>query len=145
MKKLLMRWFGRTDPEYGVDGPNGANRFYNRSEFHNLLELERDRVHRNNHQFSVLLFSVNPKKAHDIIELANHISKRVRRIDQVGWYDDGHIGVLLPNTTASGANNIVKDICSRHNGSTPPLLYKTLSYPETTFSELSDQQNILKG
>ena len=132
MKKLLVRWFGKATPEYRVDGLNGINRIYNRSEFHNLLELERDRVHRNNHQFSVLLFSVNPQKEHDVIELASHISKRVRRIDQVGWYDDSHIGVLLPNTTASGAKNIVKDICSRHNGSTLPLVCETLSYPETT-------------
>ena len=129
MKKLLMRWFGKTYPKPDIDR---LNEIYSRSEFHHLLELERDRVHRNNHQFSVLLFSVNPKKEHDVIELTNHISRRVRRIDQVGWYDNSHIGVLLPSTTASGAKHIVKDICSQHNGTTPPFLYETLSYPDNT-------------
>ena len=131
MKKSLIRWFGRPYTAFGVGRFNGVNKICNRSEFLKLLELERDRVHRNNHQFSILLFSVNPKKKFEIIELANHISKRVRRVDQVGWYDDCHIGVLLPNTSTNGAISIGKDICSHHDRSNSQLNYETLSYPDT--------------
>lgn len=130
MKKLLYKWLGKILSLSGNDSLDKNNLICNRSEFLNLIELERYRVHRNSHQFSILLFSVNQKKEHETIELATKISKRVRRIDQVGWYDDCRIGVLLPNTNAAGARNIGKYICSRHSRTNSSLAFETLSYPD---------------
>lgn len=112
--------------------PPEVNRIYKRSNFLKLIELERYRVHRNNHQFSLLLFNVNQNgdRQRTIGELVTQISNRVRRIDQVGWYDNFHIGVLLPNTTAADAQLIARDICRNHDSSEAAFLFETLSYPQ---------------
>lgn len=105
---------------------------YDRKEFLELIELERNRVHRNDLQFSLILINVN-ENVNGIagtIELVHKISKRVRRTDQLGWYDDNHLGVLLPNTTPAGAQIFAKNICNSQNGSNCAITFVTSSYPE---------------
>lgn len=105
---------------------------YEREEFLELIELERDRVHRDDQQFSLILIDVNEKGdgIAGIIELVHRISKRVRRIDQLGWYDKNHLGVLLPNTTPAGAQIIANDICQSQDGSDSTIAFETSSYPD---------------
>ena len=116
---------------------NGGKRngdFIDRALFLKLVEMERYRVHRTNHQFSLILFNVvqNAQTVSSTKQLAGIIKQRIRRLDQVGWFDKLHIGVLLPNTSYSGAQIIARDICCRHQEQIQqPLSFETLCYPET--------------
>jgi PleD family two-component response regulator len=105
---------------------------YEREAFLELIELERDRVHRDDQQFSLILIDVNENDnaVADTIALVHKISKRVRRIDQLGWYDNNHLGILLPNTTQAGAQIIANDICQSRDGANSAIAFKTSSYPD---------------
>lgn len=105
---------------------------YEREKFLELIELERDRVHRDDQQFSLILINVNEKdnRISDTIKLVDKITKRVRRIDQIGWYDNNHLGVLLPQTSKEGAQIIANDICKNPEGSNNAIVFKTSSYPD---------------
>lgn len=114
---------------------SSAKTIHERDRFHELINLERDRVHRNDQQFSLLLIRVNGKdnaKAR-ILKIVQYVSKRVRKIDQFGWYDDNHLGVLLPNTTHTGAQVFANDIRKCQNDCDEiPIVLKTLSYPSNS-------------
>lgn len=100
--------------------------------FHKLIELERDRVHRNDRQFSLLLIHIkeNDVATPLITKLIQTISKRARKTDHIGWYDDNHLGVLLPNTTNAGAQAFANDIRKGQNNSGITAVFETLSYPD---------------
>lgn len=128
MKKLVLRLFGKGSADFQDSYPTKNNSIYKRANFLKLIELERYRVHRDNRQFTLLLFNVSQTRNTNrkINEFITQISKRVRRVDRLGWYDDYHIGVLLPNTSMAGAHIIAKDICGSQNQS---ILFQTLTYP----------------
>ena len=108
----------------------GDRVFHERSIFKELVQLERDRAHRGNQQFSMILINVSQEEKLVVTELVHQISKRVRRIDQVGWYDPFHIGVLLPSTPPDAAHRIAKDIFLNYSLSQTSVQYQTLSYPD---------------
>lgn len=132
MKKLLSDFIGKIRPASLGNIKYLARAIHERDKFHDLIELERNRVHRDERQFSLILISVNRSKNKNaaLVKLVQKASKRVRRIDQIGWFDDAHIGVLLPNTKFSGAQIIAKDICYSKNGSNSNITYETISYPD---------------
>ena len=111
-----------------------ANAIIDRDNFINLIELERDRVHRTNRQFSLVLISVNGNNngSVDISDVTKIISKRVRRIDRIGWYDDTHLGVLLPNTNYTGAQVFLKDIKITKAETNRNMDMVIISYPENS-------------
>lgn len=45
--------------------------------------------------------------------LADIVKRRVRITDEVGWFDDSHLGVLLPYTRPEGAWHVADDICQQ--------------------------------
>ncbi|MCP4745002.1 MAG: hypothetical protein GY874_02520 [Desulfobacteraceae bacterium] len=109
---------------------NPVKVIHERKKFLELVELERDRAHRSNQQFSLIVMRVNENKTTAIHELAHKILERVRRIDQVGWYANAHLGVLLPNTTNTGAQTIAKAIYDSQDSSRSVIALQTLSYPD---------------
>ncbi|MGD8833657.1 MAG: hypothetical protein PVJ84_10725 [Desulfobacteraceae bacterium] len=130
-KKLLPKIGSKTKPLKTTVKPI-AKTIHERDTFHELIKLERDRVHRNDRQFSLLLIRINKKdnaKA-PIFKIVQNVSKRVRKIDQLGWYDDNHLGVLLPNTPHTGALVFANDVRKCQNDCDEiPIVLKTLSYP----------------
>jgi hypothetical protein len=85
--------------------------------FKDLLQQERARAHRKGRQFSVVLFHLSEhvdqsKVVHPIMLPA--IVKRIRKIDQVGFYDKNHIGLLLPHTSGDGARKMIDDLKAIH-------------------------------
>jgi PleD family two-component response regulator len=132
MKKLLSNLLDKVKPTSMAMISFPAKAIHERKEFLDLIEHERDRVHRDEQQFSLILISVNRSvdKNSAITELVKKASKRVRRIDRIGWFDNTRLGVLLPNTTLSGAQTIAKDICKSQNNSNSTISIETLSYPD---------------
>jgi hypothetical protein len=130
MKKLLAKIMTKLSPSI-------ANQKYmekailDRDNFIKLIQQERDRAHRTHRQFSLVIISVNGNNNANVSVTAN-ISKRVRRIDRIGWYDDSHIGVLLPNTTYAGAQVFLKDISKNNEETTGNMDTAIMSYPENS-------------
>jgi hypothetical protein len=47
------------------------------------------------------------------IRLAKIVLNRMRISDDVGWFDDQHLGLLLPETSTAGAWRLAQHICDR--------------------------------
>jgi hypothetical protein len=135
MKEILSRLAGiiKRKPHLNHLRSNRGYEIIDRFSFRRLIEMERYRVHRNNMQFSLVLFNVDAHQGnHDLLYT---IFQKIRRTDQIGWFDDCHIGILLPNTATSGAktiaNLITDEICKRQQVAKGSFSFKTLSYPNS--------------
>ena len=80
-------------------------------EFNRLLEIERLRTSRNKQCFSVLVFDVggDEESVRKTRLLVGILLRRLRDIDQIGWFAAGKVGALLPYTTVPGAS-VVADM-----------------------------------
>lgn len=62
----------------------------------------------------LLLFRFNGAPgAPSTLRLVKTILHRIRITDDVGWFDDQHIGLLLPDTSPGGAWRLAQQICDR--------------------------------
>jgi len=105
-------------------------------QFRAAIERERARADRNGHEFSVVLLSTdNPEPdSAQLKYLAQVLAKRIRLIDEAGWFDDKHIGVVLPYTSATGAARLADDICEAAAKRVTSLKCNIYTYPSNWFS-----------
>ena len=79
-------------------------------EFHSILVREKARADRNGHGFS--LVSIEVSNIDDTPSLTERLQHLIRTTDEIGWFDNITLGVLLYNTSALGAwqfvNNTMK-------------------------------------
>ena len=94
-----------------------TERIHSSQSFQYLIDLERGRVNREGHEFALVLFRIADKAKSEkaLIRMGRSISKRIRKIDQMGRYDESRFGLLLPYTSLNGARKIAKDLCSIEN------------------------------
>ncbi|NIR43251.1 MAG: hypothetical protein GWN83_04490, partial [Gemmatimonadetes bacterium] len=80
--------------------------------FHTLVRKERQRSERTNEPFSLVVFEndAGASPALPFKRLERELLERVRELDEIGWYDERRIGVLLPHTAADGAESLAEDI-----------------------------------
>ena len=115
--------------------------------FAKSLRQELKRAKRHQHPFSLVLIEIpNPKNLADqleslFLELANILRKRIREEDVIGR-DNGHFGILLPETDQSGSKAVVQrlsDLVQAHpsfqsDKMLRPLVkklsFRSFSYPE---------------
>ena len=83
-------------------------------EFIRIIENERARAERNDHCFSLVLFDTGAigLKPGTIGQFVQRITRRIRQVDQIGWYDNQRIGLILPYTSNVGACQLAAHICS---------------------------------
>lgn len=99
--------------------------------FDAAIRLERARVDRNEHVFSLVVFEAGDLKANSafVRALTRSLSDRIRSTDEIGWVDDSRVGVLLPYTPPDGARKFVEDVVrATDSGATWPS-YTIYSYP----------------
>ncbi|WAC06851.1 MAG: hypothetical protein OS130_11410 [Thermodesulfobacteriota bacterium] len=86
---------------------------WSRETFSCILGRELARSERSNQIFSVVEFGIGDFETN--IELGNRIfqvvAKELRSTDEVGWFKNHHIGVLLYNTSFEGARVFAERIC----------------------------------
>jgi hypothetical protein len=61
--------------------------------------------------------------------LLHLLTRRVRSIDEVGWLDRRHIGVILPYTLPAGAWKLVDDFCQLISNEISPSVCLVYTYP----------------
>ena len=97
-----------------------SNGIHSEEEFRSIIERERARADRTDHQFSLIVLDlVYPDENHHTTHhMLQKIFRRVRTIDEIGWYDQNRIGVILPYTSAQGAQKFAESLC---NSFIPPM------------------------
>lgn len=87
--------------------------------FQRAIAKERYRSDRSNHKYSLLILSLAIKSEEDerIGRAIATIRKRIRAIDEIGWYEENQLGIILPFTTMAGADRLageINDIITTH-------------------------------
>jgi lipopolysaccharide/colanic/teichoic acid biosynthesis glycosyltransferase len=108
--------------------------------FQAILAKERARVDRNSHVFSLVAFEVGtPDSCMDSINnLVSQLKKQIRITDEIGWLDNGTIGVLLFNSLNAEAKMFIEKI----KGNCPPNILCKCSistYPEDMVEHPHDE------
>jgi len=110
---------------------NKASKICSEEEFIRIIENERARAERNDHCFSLILFDTAAigLKPGTIGPFAQKIRHRIRQVDQIGWYDNQRIGLVLPYTSNVGACQLAAYICSDVEMSYSPSICHVNTYP----------------
>ena len=100
-------------------------------EFIRIIENERARAERNDHCFSLILFDTVAigLKPGTVRQFVQRITHRIRQVDQIGWYDNQRIGLILPYTSNVGACQLAAHICSDIEMSYSPDICLVNTYP----------------
>ena len=98
-------------------------------DFQLAIKCERARANRNNQIFTLVVFDAQKQNGNlkKLRLFVNFLSSRIRLTDNLGWFDEKSIGILLPNTTREGAGKFVLEIKSR--------LDQNVEFPEFTIYE----------
>ncbi len=101
------------------------------------IQRESARADRSGGEFALVLFRIRNRdhNALSSVRLAKTILGRIRATDDVGWYDDDHLAVLLPDTTAAGAWRFADSLCNLASQRTHRPLCSVYCYPTKWFTD----------
>lgn len=104
---------------------------YTVSEFHNRLENECERADRYHKRLSLAVFEVGTSDENNVLvrRLVRTLHNRFRNIDELGWFSNSQIGVILPYTPAKGAWKLAEDVCELISALSTSPPFTIYSYP----------------
>ena len=133
----LMRWI--TWPGKSANGSraNTVSAIQSQESFRASIIRERQRVDRNKHTVSLLLFTIGKENADGVMaqQLAHLLAGRIRSTDEAGWFDNKRIGIILPDTCADGAYKLANEICKAFNPEASVPKYAVHTYPPNWSSD----------
>jgi hypothetical protein len=102
-----------------------------RRDFYRIIEWERERANRNNHQVSLAVFNLKsfPDNSKELKQLIRNIINEKRKIDELGWYDKHSVGVILPYTSSNGARDFSVRLSRTLNFIMPDSFCYLFTYP----------------
>jgi len=133
----LMRWIAWPIKYANGSRVNTVSIIQSQESFRASIIRERQRVDRNQHILSLLLFTVGKQNTNGVMiqQLAYLLAKRIRSTDEAGWFDDKRIGVILPYTCADGAYKLADEICKSFNPEALVPEYAVHTYPSNWYSD----------
>lgn len=138
---LLIEFVNFFVPTAELHEKSSADMMNSCENFKTILQRERARADRNGHGFSLVTFNTEAYKNEPQFtgKLIQQLAKKIRITDEIGWFDNQNIGVLLFNTPAEGAWNFVQNL-QEEKAATPlpvpvPMIY---TYPK-------DWKNLIKN
>jgi lipopolysaccharide/colanic/teichoic acid biosynthesis glycosyltransferase len=110
-----------------------SHRISSADEFRSKLAVERARADRNGHGFSLVAFKVGEGLVNDALArcVERVVAGRLRVADELGWFDEQHLGVLLYNTPAEGAWNYVNQVQDALSAEKAAVESNVYVYPTT--------------
>lgn len=94
-----------------------------------LLRRERARADRTGQHFSQVLFNCARINAQTFYDAVQTICRRVRCTDEVRWFEDFKIAIVLPDTPSEGAWKLCEDILNLLDVPSDQLSISAYSYP----------------
>ena len=133
----LTRWIASLGKSANGSYTNTVNIIQSQESFRKLIISERKRTDRNQHKLSLLLFTFGKQNMNSVVSqnFAHVLAERIRSTDQAGWFDNKHIGVILPYTNADGAHKLADDICNAVTSEASIPEYTVHTYPSNWFSD----------
>src|SRR3989304_602638 len=116
----------------GMNKMNTLGGIHSSDAFRAVLERERSRSERTGQIFSLVIFGFNSGNGTGtemLARLGNDITRKIRKSDEVGWYDENRIGTILIGTSAEGASQFIEIIKKRIVEVEPDLICTVYSYP----------------
>jgi len=125
-KKSKTPYFSVNKVNYGF-----RKNIYSKKEFIRVLERERERANRNKHHFSLIVFELGLTKMDEatLRSCLNKISKRIRLIDEIGWYGPDCLGIILPYTSSRGARKFAESMIESIYSRIPISTCTIFTYP----------------
>jgi hypothetical protein len=124
-------------------GKPKANGICSPDTFRQIIEKERCRADRNDHRFSLVVVILNPEAVNGngirLKKSIHLIRERIRNVDEIGWYADGQVGIILPYTPTDGARKLAMEICSLLEPWVGATECEVYSYPVCTSAKASLQ------
>lgn len=110
---------------------DGIDRLLSIEDMEKAVLREKARSDRQNHEFSMIVVDIEElNHGGDLINrLLSFLDTRLRSIDEIGWYDRYHIGIILPYTSKANAIHVVEEITATLQIENSDKLLKILSYP----------------
>lgn len=106
---------------------------YSVEQFQAALEREKARAERNGHSVCLVTIQSGRHPARERPRLEEVLRRRLRIMDEAGWFDRSRIGVLMPYTSAQGAWHMVGDVCRLMQGMLSPSDCRVYTYPHDRF------------
>ncbi|OGC94617.1 MAG: hypothetical protein A2W25_09325 [candidate division Zixibacteria bacterium RBG_16_53_22] len=121
----------------GKNKKNTLGGIYSDDAFRAILEREKARSERTGQIFSIVLFECkngNGTNVATLTRLGNDITRRIRKSDEVGWYDGNRIGTILAGSSTERAWQFVEAIKETIEGVDPGLICSVYTYPSPCIS-----------
>ena len=118
-------------------GRESLNGIPSQEEFSRILERERERSDRSGQGFSLVVFEYGANNSHtDELRILRDciLSRRVRAIDEVGWFKEGSIATMLALTSPDGARKFAKDVVNGIPAGTEAPICRVFTYPSSWIS-----------
>jgi lipopolysaccharide/colanic/teichoic acid biosynthesis glycosyltransferase len=93
-----------------------------------LIRHERSRADRSGKAFSLVVFPLGDRVTSRsfVKRTCDRLRKTMRSIDEIGWLDEGSVGVLLPSTPSEGARHFAR----RATVGEAEAQFRIFTYPE---------------
>ncbi|MGH8613179.1 MAG: exopolysaccharide biosynthesis polyprenyl glycosylphosphotransferase [Gammaproteobacteria bacterium] len=105
------------------------------------LGIEKRRAERSKAPLSIALFYFDPKKSDELNnfdEFVTPFQGKLRETDIIGYVGHEIIGLIFPDTNASGAQQCIRKIFNGHER--PPFSIVTATYPDDLFNRLPSEK-----
>src|SRR5215207_7438162 len=109
--------------------PRRLRDIHDRTVFEAVLHHERNRADRDDNDFSLVLLKVRANDTRTAKRLARAVIRRLRAIDEVGWYAQGCLCVLLPNTDHDGGQIFESNVRRLAEDSRINIVSRVYTYP----------------
>lgn len=116
---------------------------FSAKDFKRLVDREREKADRSGQVFSIVTFDLERYGSErDKERFSERIIGRTRSTDDVGWFDDNHIGALLFNTNLASAKRFADRFLLSLPTDIPKVKYHVHSYPvqQDIPADLDDEQ-----
>ncbi len=100
-------------------------------EMKKIIVRERARSDRHNHEFSVVVIEIEKFDQENglVDQLVLLLGSRLRMTDEIGWYHNNQIALILPYTSSENAVLVAEDVIQIISTKIPAKISKILSYP----------------
>ena len=117
---LARRAFRKAPPESGLASAE---------QLRALVAYERMRAERSDSSFVLLIFRLPSENVgQDGAVVARILDRRLRLTDEIGWWEDGALAALLPDTSAAGGRRVAADVL-RLVGGRVRMTWDLYTYP----------------